>query len=148
MTSPARPHKCPTCPAAFGSPAELNQHQRSHSAMASMTGGKYNGSAVRQHVPERAEALEMLGEGWPTPALRFVIRKFTLRDEACPECGTMEFLAVGTVDGDPRSKQCINRHTFTPPVREVRILQQLWHYGDEAKPVSRWTDVPTFEGEG
>lgn len=141
MTSPARPHKCPTCPAAFGSPAELRQHQRSHSAMASMTGGKYNGSAVRQHVPERAEALEMLGEGWPTPALRFVIRKF----HVCAECGTPIFKLLACV-GD--NKLCTNMHEGVPDTREVRILQQLWHYGDEAKPVSRWTDVPTFEGEG
>ncbi len=146
MSSPNR-LKCPEpgCKESFGSPSELRLHARGHAAIAEMT-KPHNGHAVRTGVaPARTEALEMLDEGWPTPALRFVIRKFSIRDEPCPECGTLEFLSVGNTDG---SKTCRGGHKFMPTIREARILQQLWQFGDESKPVSRWQDVPTFEGEG
>lgn len=115
---------CRECPASFSSPRELAAHANTHDrvaiALASLTGADKpnNGHALLSAsglAPARVEALDMLGEGWPTPALRFVVRQFH---------------APGMEPG-----------TW----REVRILQQLWHYGEEQRPVSRWQDVPTFE---
>lgn len=120
---------CPECPMSFRSPRELSEHSKTHdrvaAALASLTstglGAEINGHAARSPssglVPARIEALDMLGEGWPTPALRWVMRGYR------------------TADMPPDT------------YRNVRILQQLWHYGEEQRPVSRWQDVPTFEGE-
>lgn len=73
------PFACSLCPQTFRSSSELALHNRVHFAMSGMTAGKYNGSAVRQHVPARTQAMDMLDEGEPTMALRFVIRRIQVQ---------------------------------------------------------------------
>lgn len=99
--------KCSECNEAFNTRGELRLHAKIHDAIKDMT--------INGHAPERDEALDMLGDGMPTPALRFVIRKFTM---------------PGMVEGE---------------YREARILQQLWQFGDEMRPETKWIDVPSFE---